>query len=215
MLGLDTGWNCHISLANDTNMQNISKTVNYDSSNDQNSIASGNFKIRNKKFQKRKVKTKKLSKRLWVKRNISINRKLSHGSSLPNLKFTNYSSMNSNSHCVKFNLRNSVKKKKRSRKLSRLNSVDRSSFCSGDSIDTISENYKMKNISNLNDTSSLKSSSILNNTGKYHKKLSSRFDDDYSIHSGRSLSETEIYGNAVLFFLNLNTKKYLNLFQIF
>lgn len=212
MLGLDTGWNCHISLANDTNMQNISKTMNYDSSNDQNSIASGNFI--NKKFKNRNIKTKKLSKRLWVKRNLSMNRKLSHGSSLPNLKFTTYYSMNLSSHCVKFNLRNSVRKKKRSRKLSRLDSEDRSTIYSGESIDSISENYKMnkinkksKNKSDLNDASSLKSSSMLKDTAKYQKKKSPRFDDEYSVHSGRSLSETEIYGNAVfLFNFNLEPK---------
>lgn len=209
MLGLDTGWNCHISLANDTNMPNISKTINYDSFNDQNST-NENFDDRKKNHKSKELKNRKLSKRLWAKRKLSSERKFSHGYSLPNLKLNSQS--NPGGHSVKFNLKNSVKERRKSKKLTRLGSVDRSSISSGNSILSVSENYKLNNLdrkakvkSNLKtaSASSIKSSSILKESSKSCKRKSpsgTNFadDDNFSLHSGRSLSETEIYGNAVL-----------------
>lgn len=111
-------------------------------------------------------------------------------------------------------------KKSRKRKFSRLNSIDQTSLtstsrsCSSESDEDnfhANRSNPMKNLlkykSNTStyktSASSLKSNSINRHTVKFNakkKRLSLKAQDeegDSSIHSGRSLSETELLGNAV------------------
>ncbi|CAF0705126.1 unnamed protein product [Brachionus calyciflorus] len=213
MLGLDSGWNCHISLASDSTTPNMSS--NEPNSNENFEEKKKILKQKNQDLKWEKLQNLFSKKKTPIKASRPIlSKKLSHGSSLPNLKLGKYSNLNSSLHCVKFNLPETSHFHKHQRKESkkrrlRLSSIERSSISSDSTSSLISNNYKLKTFSKKKtksntcqtSISSIKSTSILKETGRLNslkKKslLKNKLDDESSSDSERTLSETEIYGNA-------------------
>jgi hypothetical protein len=231
MLGLDTGWNCHISLSSDANKNTVltqQKQIEQDSLENnflklQQTVISLDERALNKNRFK-KPKAKRLKKRK-LKNYLSKSKSI-FSQSLPSLKLNDTGNSDENSllglssQIVKFDLSNIDKTKEKSRasrKLYRLNSVD-DSFDESSSSDSSQDNQIEKIVESSNkkrlfvmeinnsksSVSSFKSNSIAfkKTVPKNSISVSSKLQEDENsshrtVHSGRTLSDTEILGNAV------------------
>jgi hypothetical protein len=140
MLGLDTGWNCYISLGDDLpklSSRSTSLKISESNNNHYSHYRTSIYQLKNR-LQNNK-KTKKLS------------------SSLPSLKFSKNIFINHASQTVKFNLKNANKKfENRKKMLSRkINSSDESSNESSSDCDS---DFNLKSNFKKNRTKSIKSS---------------------------------------------------------
>jgi hypothetical protein len=244
MLGLDAGWNCHISLDNNpttilsdpqfeleltNNNNNNSNNMNPACTSKQSNTPGRSINRIASLYQQRKFKTnmKSLNKRL------RLSKKNLH-SSLPDLKFGKYiSSSDKNSlnglssQIVKFDLSNLKSEANnrldrthsyRRKKLKRLSStgsyISNDDSTNTDSVSQLQQQQQQRLISIINSnaskTNSLKTTltkmfSINNNNNQQNQKSSinnSKFNledensSHFTNHSGRTLSEAEILGNA-------------------
>lgn len=124
MLGLDTGWNCHISLGNDINMlklnhQDMSTTDQNETHSIQNDTNTEKIKLvfqkKSNKFLKSSKSDLKTSGSIAMK-TFKINSPKSKANnlnsrSLPSLKFSKYINFNTSLQIVKFKLPSSDKQK--------------------------------------------------------------------------------------------------------
>lgn len=227
MLGLDAGWNCHISLGNDPitmlSDPQLEEETRFNSPRRSSAKFHSHFHMRrNKNTNMPNASFTHLNRKrigLLSKRNLF--------SSLPELKFAKYK-MNSvhhtkgslNAQIVKFDLSNLNETNSRldrmsfrRKKLKRLNSTG--SYISNDSVDWLgdlrhrSNNNFLNNLPSQMTNSSSKSNSlrttlskILNPRSLFSSSSGKLQDDEnsshFTAHSGRTLSETEILGNAVI-----------------
>ncbi len=220
MLGLDTGWNCHISLGNDIldrmkkSEEQISKNeeVTSQKMNSNQTVFNklGLFKailLKENLNLRRLKKQKKYQKNWYNKLAISNNY-----SSLPDLKFN---SEGAGAYLDQFQIVrfdpsiDQAKKQKacrsrKKRKLKRLNSSCSyyESMSSNDSVEL--DTSKAQLLRRPSKVESIVSVKSFRTSLKVINDLQLEDDDDSSSHrtvySGRTLSETEILGNAVIFF---------------
>ena len=233
MLGLDAGWNCHISLGYDApkpkhdldeeNPLTSNEEKSRSQRNSTNQEEKKNLKTSKSNIYKILFKKTKNSKNNIKYNKIRETKNSSFYKSLPNVKFSKFRQnnkyeVNQTSQIVKFNLSNIDRKKvdlnilkKKKRQLQRLYSTDTIESTDSDSSHLEeklkSDEYPATEI-NLSkySVSSIKSNSTRNKRSKFDKKhsisISSKLQEDENsshrtVHSGRTLSETEILGNTV------------------
>ena len=234
MLGLDAGWNCHISLGNDPitilSDPQLEEETRFNSPRRSfTKFHSYHHHQHNKRHRNYRANSNyNYSSR---KRVCLLNRK-NYFTSLPDLKFSKYKMIadpntkgSLNPQIVKFDLSNLNETNSRldrmsfrRKKLKRLNS--NGSYISNDSEDWLSD-LRQRNSINILGTvpsqitnSSSKSNSLRTTLSKVlnPKSLfsfsSGKLQEDensshFTVNSGRTLSETEILGNAVIFIIYL------------
>lgn len=209
MLGLDAGWNCHISLGNDP-----IAILSDPQLEEETKINSPH----RESFKKPKKKLKQNFKSTYRRRRSNLINKKKIFTSLPDLKFSKYrlnsdqESLNGlSSQIVKFDLSNLNENKLengvvfRCKNLKRLNSTG--SYISVNSNDMHQRCAvvpgQLTNMNSSSKSNSLKTTlSKIFNPKNIITSSSSKVQEDensshFTAHSSRTLSETDILGNAV------------------
>ncbi len=174
MLGLDTGWNCYISLSDDSN--------SFNKENVKDLVENTRTTIRNTKLKK--LQEFSPNSLYSNESNVKLLKNVSFYQSLPSLKILKGKSYaNTYTHNVKFNLKN-------------LHNLDEKIYEEGLlNDDLINQSEEIEPLVLIQKSSSKKFNSATNSTSKANQ------DEDILSHrtdfSERTLSETDVLDNAV------------------